>query len=226
MNTQSIGLYNSGPLAGASQLHKHLQIVPLDFLKEFRTSTITIPAAASSSNVFEDLLLHPIPIDDIIQDLISDNTWKSMPKDIDANYIYSLNQFEFEHYFVVLTKNNQNPLVNKDLSVNGYSFYLYSIYVYLLSLAGIDIERISPCIPSVNNEQCKDYNLILTETWMLLVPRSKIGWAPGITVNCLTFLGFFLMDYANYQSIHDTPLLSLLKSVGVEPSAPIEGLVT
>ena len=224
MNTQSIGLYNSGLLAGASQLHKHLQLVPIDSLKEFRRSTITITAAAPSSNAFE--VFHPIPIDDIIQDLISDNTWKSMPKDINANYIYSLNQFEFEHYFVVLSKNNENTLVNKDLSVNGYSFYLYSIYVYLLSLAGIDIERSSPCIPSVNNEQCKEYNLILTETWMLLVPRSKTGWAPGITVNCLTFLGFFLMDYANYELIHNTPLLSLLKSVGIEPSAPIEGLAT
>ena len=94
------GFYNNGPIAGASQTHRHMQLVR-----------------------------SPIPLEQVI----------------------ASGELPFEHQFV--------PLQGLDAKE------LYENYLSMMSRLGL--------LAETTDGSCAPYNLLLTERWMLLFPRSK-----------------------------------------------------
>ncbi|MGF1729996.1 DUF4922 domain-containing protein [Photobacterium kasasachensis] len=111
------GFYNSGPLAGASQPHRHMQLVKAD-----------------------------IPLESLIMS-------GSLP---------------FRHCLFLLSRPSADEL---------YQHYLDALKV--LSL--IDDEG-----------KCRPYNILLTERWMLVLPR-RINNIEGVFANALNYSGRFLV---------------------------------
>lgn len=182
--TNSIGFYNSNYIAGASQRHKHLQIIPLDVMFSLRPSDA----------------LTPLPIDDIISDIMDTNP--SMWKQFRSNEIYSIPSFaSFKHGLALLQSPDQRP------RNEFYGDYLYNVYLSLL--AANEIEK-GPCLSSSKSQSidvtkakslgldmerdafCKGYNLIMSSQWMMIIPRSKRDYNGQVGVNGFGFVGLLL----------------------------------
>ncbi|WEM43564.1 DUF4922 domain-containing protein [Photobacterium sp. DA100] len=116
------GFYNSGPQAGASQSHRHMQLVK-----------------------------SPIPLEPVI-------TQGRLP---------------FDHALVSLQAMDAEVLYDHYLAMMGQ-----------LSL-----------LPMTAGGECTPYNLLLTERWMLLFPRSKNN-IEGIFANGINYSGRFLVKQA------------------------------
>ncbi|MGF1736315.1 DUF4922 domain-containing protein [Photobacterium satsumensis] len=116
------GFYNSGPQAGASQAHRHMQLVR-----------------------------SPIPLEQVI----------------------SQGELPFVHCLA--------PLHALDAEE------LYSYYLSMMAQLGLLADR--------EGGDCTPYNLLLTERWMLLFPRSKNN-IEGIFANGINYSGRFLVKQA------------------------------
>jgi len=163
---KSLGFYNGGIEAGASQKHKHLQIVPL-------------PLAPEGPQ---------IPIEPLLK-----------------NYDYSkelgtITSFPFKHVFghfkenIIKTKNAANIFFN--------------IYSKMLEHAGMGT-------PDIKNlkYQSKPYCLLITNQWMLLVPRF-CEFFDSISINSLGFAGALLVkDEFQMEVLKKTGPMKVLQQV-------------
>jgi len=129
--------YNSGPLSGASQAHKHFQVMPYD--KDHRYDIVKLINKEASR------LENPV-----------------------SNFECSL--FKFAHKIGGIPSFDNN----QDDQQIGES--LEAIYESLLKSLKIDTKTMS-------------YNLILTESWILIVKRGKEKAFDMLSVNSLGFLG-------------------------------------
>ncbi len=131
----SLGFYNGGAEAGASQKHKHLQLVPL-------------PLAPEGPR---------IPIDPLIAG-VADSDITRLPG------------FSFRHAFVRLTG---GPV----------SETLFRVYGELLQSLGMTGPPHHGLL-----RQSQPYCLLVTRSWMLVVPRSSEHFE-DISLNSLAFAG-------------------------------------
>ena len=139
-----LGFYNGGEIAGASQPHKHLQVVPLPFAEE-QTG---------------------LPIDPVID--------KQAPS------------FPFAH--VVM----RNDLTSPETGLENYRTMLQTV-----------------------DRETGPYNLLVTQSWMLLVPRSKHAHE-GIPVNALGFAGsLFVRNKNELHRVRELGPMNILREVGV-----------
>ena len=125
-----LGFYNGGALAGASQRHKHLQLIPW-------------PAEG-------------LPIASLLAKATSE------PNGLD---------FPFHHYFVPVSGSN---------NLARWAYEAYCQGMEYLQLWGSDGRQLGP------------YNLLCTQSWLLLVPRSCEHFR-SISVNALGFAGALLV---------------------------------
>ncbi|KHT63302.1 phosphorylase [Photobacterium gaetbulicola] len=116
------GFYNNGPVAGASQPHRHMQLVR-----------------------------SPIPLEQVI----------------------AAGELPFAHQLT--------PLQALDAEA------LYDSYLSMMANLGL--------LAEAEGENCSPYNLLLTERWMLLFPRSKNN-IEGIFANGINYSGRFLVKHA------------------------------
>jgi ATP adenylyltransferase len=130
---EGLVFYNGGKLAGASQRHKHLQIVPF-----------------SETDIPISLLLKTAKLE---------------------NDMGTIQEFPFLHAFTNLNR-GESPKVTLEK------------YHTLLQKMGIK--------PLENNLQSGAYNLLITQKWMLIVPR-KQEEIEGISINSLGFAGALLV---------------------------------
>ena len=138
-----LAFYNGGKLAGASQHHKHLQLIPLS------------PSA--------------IPVTEVIESTFTQGRLARSPV------------FPFVH-----------AIVHYDLEQSSVpSAILARSYQTLLDVAGCG----------------SAYNLLITKTWMLLVPRRKEK-SLEISLNSLGFAGCFFVSNKEYfkKLAHHGPL--------------------
>jgi sulfate adenylyltransferase (ADP) / ATP adenylyltransferase len=140
-----LGFYNAGEVAGASQRHKHLQIVPL-------------PLAPEGPMV---------PIESLFEKLTFENFLGIVPG------------LPFLHVFALTGYSLAKP----DADMTAKTFQLYSA---MLRKAGMS----SPA--SIGQRQSGPYALLITQDWMLLIPRSREFFGP-ISVNSLGFAGALLV---------------------------------
>jgi ATP adenylyltransferase len=130
---EGLVFYNGGKLAGASQRHKHLQIVP------FSETDIPISPLLKTAKLENDM--------------------------------GTIREFPFLHAFTNLNR-GESPKVTLEK------------YHTLLQKMGIK--------PLENNLQSGAYNLLITQKWMLIVPR-KQEEIEGISINSLGFAGALLV---------------------------------
>jgi ATP adenylyltransferase len=140
-----LGFYNGGVEAGASQQHKHLQLVPLPLAPEG-------PA---------------VPIEPLL------------PAGAAAGEPAAVPGFDFRHAFARL-----RPARRGDA---GSAREAYACYGALLERAGLQ-----PPAGGGTGLQSGPYCLLVTDGWMLLVPRSREFFGQ-ISVNSLGFAGALLV---------------------------------
>eukprot|EP01038_Epipyxis_sp_PR26KG_P006486 gene6486-8919_t len=184
-----IGFYNSNLFAGASQTHKHMQVIPSNSFWKYRPSDSE----------------YPIPIDDIIMPCIEDNTWHYYDPFTSNSFVFhQIPQFDFKHSIAML-----KPRI-RFINEMAFGDYLFSTYSKMLQVNNISMKRLQECSKIIldsllsesantfNNsshnsshpnsliENCiadNSYNLILSPLWMMIIPRSAPKYDNKITVN-------------------------------------------
>lgn len=160
-----LGFYNGGKLAGASQSHKHLQLVPYPLVDKIET----------------------IPLNNLI--LSNKNkekifTLKSLP------YLQTIVFFE--------------EITEKSVEELGKITLEY--YYQLLDKLNIYIE---------NNNPSKNYNLLITKYWMMIIPRSQEKFE-SISINSLGFAGALLVkNNTELELLLKHKPLEILSKVGI-----------
>lgn len=165
----ALGFYNGGIIAGASQRHKHLQMVPLPF---------------SNSDP-------KIPIEPLINR---------------AQYhagIGTVPAFNFKH---ALAHIDPGWIVSTPEAARK----TLSLYNDMCVRVGLKREAIAN-----NVERLAPYNLIITQEWMLLVPRSE-EFFEGISFNALGFAGALLVrNEAHFNRLREIGPLTVLSKVAI-----------
>lgn len=141
----SLGFYNGGTISGASQPHKHLQLVPL-------------PMASEGPR---------IPIEPLLEN--------ASPPD----GVGEAADLPFPHVFVRLDPGLTDSL--SDAAEMTLSFYCEMMRTLGLHPDVAQTDRID-----------RNYNLLVTRQWMLLVPRSRERFE-SISLNALAFAGALLV---------------------------------
>jgi sulfate adenylyltransferase (ADP) / ATP adenylyltransferase len=163
----SLAFYNGGVMAGASQPHKHLQLVPLP-LYPGNTAFPFAPlfAAAAQGEGISRLPFLPF-----------EHAWCRLPHDIGFN---------------------------AEAAVDA----IHRRYRQLLEQAGI-----TPHSAADGERQSAPYNFLMTEAWMLLVPRSR-ECSEGVSVNGLGYVGsLFVPDQRGLDAIRKLGPMNLLAAV-------------
>jgi ATP adenylyltransferase len=157
-----LGFYNGGTLAGASQPHKHLQLVPLPL------------ASRGPALPMEPLIEGDGPI---------------------------CRRLPFRHAFARLT-------LTVEADPTAAAQEAHERYLDLLQRLGIEpVTRAGEC------RQSGPYNLLMTNGWMLLVPRTAECFR-GISVNALGFAGsLFVKDQAQLELIRSAGPMRILTDV-------------
>ncbi len=155
----SLGFYNGGTEAGASQRHKHLQVVPL-------------PLGAEGPSVPTEPLFPAV----------SPGMLMTVPK------------FPFVNVFTQI-----DPTHFK--SAARAAREMFDLYSRMLAHVGMQAP-----LPDRLTLQSRPYCLLVTRTWVLLVPRSR-EFVDRISLNSLAYAGSFF--------VRDSEQLELLRSRGV-----------
>lgn len=162
-----LAFYNAGPEAGASQSHKHLQLVPFD-------STIS-----------------PLPIDRLLRFPQPDGMVGTVPG------------LPFRHACAPMDPDWTNPKKNSGAS-------LHASYRKLLRAAGLSVDATAG-----SHTPTAPYNLLVTRSWILLVPRTQECFE-GISINALAFAGAFLVrNQQQLQTLRKIGPMTALQHVTV-----------
>lgn len=167
----ALAFYNGGKTAGASQQHKHIQLIKA-----------------------------PEPIDQLIG-------FNPQLKALNDEVPRELETLPFRHAALALPSGLFDKEKSDDERYDA-GIQLKHLYDRLRMTLGLD------CFSdSQHSEQLPPYNLLLTQDWMLVVPRSKESYA-GISLNALAFSGSILVkDETQAQQIKQAGLGNILKSV-------------
>jgi ATP adenylyltransferase len=163
----SLAFYNGGVTAGASQPHKHLQLVPLPLYP----GSAAFPFAPLFKAATQGEGISQLPF------LPFKHAWCRLPLDIGRD-------------------------------ADGAVDVINQRYRQLLEQVGI-----TPLLADDGERQSAPYNLLMTEAWMLLVPRSR-ECSEGISVNGLGYVGsLFVADRSGLEAIRRQGPMTLLAAV-------------
>jgi sulfate adenylyltransferase (ADP) / ATP adenylyltransferase len=169
---EGLAFYNGGKLAGASQRHKHLQLLPLPIAPQLTPQSVKVPVESVLANAeFKDEI----------------GTIPDLP---------------YVHAFVRLNLRDLPPLEAATRSL--------TVYFKMLHAVGI-------CADSTPNSirQTAPYNLLATQDWMLLIPRSQEDF-DSISVNSLGFAGTLLVrNEEQLNHLKAIGPMTLLQQVGI-----------
>jgi ATP adenylyltransferase len=158
-----LGFYNGGTIAGASQPHRHLQLVP-------------VPLGAGPA---------PTPIDEVLG---------APPTTGGA---WSTEVLDFPHLVFPLSGRRFEPT----------------------DAAGL-FERYRNGCTALGIADGRPYNLLVTRSWMLLVPRSREFWR-RVSINALGFAGSLLVrDRTELGELIAAGPVNVLRSVVTDVEPP------
>ena len=194
--------FNAGKKAGASQIRKHMQCIHLDKLYK------------------KDFGLFLLVSDDKNLTLLDSNFPNSVLMNININKheeesifkIYSINQFRdsnINHVFIKFSsdfsQNFRENLSNQNLDIYCRIFHrLYNLCLVDRSLIDQDNEE------SVT----KDYSFLLTDEWMLVVPRKthEVFFNQGkLNINSIGYLLMFMCN--NKELVKEIKVTNIMKEV-------------
>jgi ATP adenylyltransferase len=165
----ALGFYNGGEAGGASQRHKHLQMVPL-------------PLAPEGPQV---------PIEPLLADARFEGIFGTVPA------------FPFLHSFAHLGP----EIVKSPAEAAKKTFDLYCSM----------LQKVGMTAPEANglNKQSGPYCLLVTQNWMLLVPRSH-EFFDSISINSLGFAGALLVKNEDQmRMVKNCGPMTILRDVGL-----------
>lgn len=181
-----VGFFNSNGIAGASQPHKHLQVVPNDVLWHLRGKDAA----------------YPIALDNFVRPRIQQKVFSPLPafrrlqRATIKQRIYKIPEFNFEHGLVVFS---ERLAKTKEELILFYGEYLENIYDALLHEVGIDKNTLINCAENshltLSSKECEvrsAYNMVLTDSYMFVVPRSELKFNENI--NGMGFMGLLLAN--------------------------------
>ncbi len=193
----SLGFYNSGKIAGASQRHKHMQLIPLAAETDIPIHVQLEKAASAREEQHSCFTVSSFPFKHAVigtRDLESSNETDAINGAIlHARYMQLL-QF----------------LIEK-LGVSASSWIAWET-----TTSG---RLSSDSFPVEDQQEAAHpfpYNLLLSRNWMLLVPRQQEKFLNEISVNALGFGGFLLAkNEAQKDLIVQHGPLGILKQVAI-----------
>jgi ATP adenylyltransferase len=155
-----LAFYNGGKTAGASQRHKHLQLVPLPLVPEVR-----------------------LPIEPLFQSI---ETPAIVTKTPELPFVHALIRFD--------PQDIKSPT------------RMLHYYQKLLQAVGMSTNQVMQSAP---------YNLLATQNWMFVVPRSQEKFA-SISINSLGFAGALLVrNLEQRERLRQLQPMNLLKNVAI-----------
>lgn len=185
---ESLGFYNGGPAAGASQPHKHLQLVPLP-LEEGTGSAVPAPPRGEREAAPAGPPLLPTAL------LVE----ASLP----AAGVAQVDGFPFVAAATRLDRAAfADPVAVADL--------LATRFAAAAAFAGV-----GPVAAADGLRQSAPYNLLVTQDWLLVVPRSR-EHADGVSINALGYAGsLFVRDGEELARLAAMGPLRALAAAGV-----------
>lgn len=199
-SVDSLAFYNSGPLSGASQRHRHLQLICNDTFLE-----ATSVAAA--------------PIEAIIDKVIKE---KVMP----PGEPFILEAFPFSHFVCTLPDlpttidgETHSEYSNAESTDSGIGTLLHGYYEKLLDLVGYSFPGDGRRATSEITGAVIAYNLILTTKWLMVVGRTRADDPESkIDVNAMGFFGCLLTKgCVEAEIVERRGPLAVLKAVTAPP---------
>lgn len=167
-----LGFYNAGPEAGASQDHRHLQVVPF-------------PVGPGPA---------PTPVERAVAAVVEDPSRATLPA------------FPFRHAVASLPE-TAGQAEEPAARVRRAAEAMRLAYRALAARAGLRLATGRPTDP---------YNLLVTRSWMLLVPRRRESF-DGVSINALGFAGSILIrNKAQWAAVQKIGPIGLLRQVAVE----------
>jgi ATP adenylyltransferase len=190
-----LGFYNSGVVAGASQPHRHLQLVPTPLVPggpELPLQT-WIDAVARPGEVTRCASLgwaHAlVGFDPAWGEAVGDGARGARAP-----------------------RSNGVSEIRQRALTDHAAEYLRHQYQRLLRATGLP----------ASDRRSGPYNLLVTRRWMLLVPRRHEKWE-GISLNALAFAGALLVrDQRQLEHLKVAGPLAALRHAGVPESCPTE----
>jgi sulfate adenylyltransferase (ADP) / ATP adenylyltransferase len=182
-----LAFYNGGAAAGASQPHKHLQMVPLPL--EGGEGGPSTPGHT----------VHQAPIDAILD---------SAQTVHGARPIATVPRLRFRHAFARLDPGHYaGPGALTSNDVARVMLDCYRALLDAVDVPAVDVDGVA--------HQGAPYNLLVTRRWMLVVPRTA-ECVEGISVNSLGFAGsFFVRNAAQLQTLAQLGPMTALERVSV-----------
>jgi sulfate adenylyltransferase (ADP) / ATP adenylyltransferase len=193
INIDALIFYNCGKFSGASQPHKHLQLIPLPLAGRLEPNI----ANSTESNPF--LPETGLPIDTLI---LENNT----PGSQEITILRSIQDWAFLHVYSVLDESIWKQDTDPDL----IKIKLLTLYQNILETVKRD--------PGISNPSCLHYNLLFTRRWMMLIPRTQEDFH-GIPLNSLGFTGNLLAKTEKqFLEIKNLGLSAILQQVSYKTS--------
>lgn len=169
-----LGFYNAGRIAGASQRHKHLQLVPFPIAPDLAAVPVEVAVQQAQFDVSKD-----------------------------ESSIGQSPLLPFAHAIAPLT----DPTTLSSAEAAGQLLTAYETLLQHLELisGSLDSNAIDPEATDTemtdteateNSSVIPAYNLLVTRTWMMIVPRSQESFE-SISVNSLGFAGTLLVRNAD-----------------------------
>ena len=205
-----LGFYNGGVTAGASQPHKHLQMVPLPLFEPSVESASEVDKEATSPHVIStsaptthgEFRKTTTRIPSNIGGLRGATTKSRFPTEpllstaLFEGEIGRVPAFPFEHAVAKLERRADEETMGSRLS---------RCFRTLMNAVGLPVgDRARPAA----------YNLLVTREWAMVVPRSR-EFCEGVSLNSLAFAGsFFVRTSSDLERLRARGLMNALAAVG------------
>ena len=209
---KALGFYNSNSVAGASQPHKHMQLIPLNEIRNLSPdSTYTLPIDISiRSKIIKKEWKYFFPfstssitasgtqsrgsgfygVDTRSSSTESEEDSGALYPDVlegaGQDNVYNIPEYRFKHALVALIAAEEWEEVKESTQiVASYSDYLVAAYRQLLWEL-----QLTSSLTSRAGVASGGYNLLLTERWMLLVCRQQEAYLAPHPSSLTGNLGF------------------------------------
>ncbi|KAF2077320.1 hypothetical protein CYY_001386 [Polysphondylium violaceum] len=196
--------FNCGPSSGASQPHKHVQLLVTPFHTcEEKDLTCKLEQLQQQqlSDIDNDYL--KCPIESIIK-------LYNEPKET----IFQVEQLPFKNACIYYQTDKL-----KSMDKDQISIYFEHHYRSLLNHLNLNSDQDNSSSNNINNiyedttTDFKSYNFIMTKEWMFMIPRSCYQ-AKGISINSVGFTGAILVrKEEELDTIKSYGIMNILKDV-------------
>jgi len=208
--------FNAGKKAGASQIRKHMQCIPLDKLHNQEFGLFLL---LSDSN---NLTLRDIRCDNNTsgshdyRDVSFLENFELNVKSFESLFnVYSVNQFKNAGINHILIKFSDNFTDYFRTNYSSESIDVFSRIIFeLYNICLLDKDLINPEDPESID---KDYSFLLTDRWMLVIPRKthEVYFKNGmLNINSIGFLMMFMCN--NTMLLEEVKNLNIIKDVFAE----------